>query len=269
MGGVTSLMTPPSFLGDKFFVRSVYPILFRAMIEDMKEMFTEKRSFSYYIRITGTPGMGKTTFIGFCFQLLRRLCKVFARIHPNCCVKGVPGKDDTAIRSDLQMQTETVHSHIFDYILLLDADSTRKPSNAHTVIFASPDVCNTAGFSSNRVHSIILMLPWEKEELWHCLRKANEKSDRDAFDKCFERWDGSIDFHRNSDVAERKLQKFLQSEELFCFVEEVGNSSLNRMIDTHKITTNFQAFYFQYPPKEDQYRLTKDDPLVEFPSKQL
>ena len=61
-------MTPASFLGNKFFVRSVYPILFRAMIEDMKEMFTEKRSFSYYIRITGTPGMGKQPLLGFVFN---------------------------------------------------------------------------------------------------------------------------------------------------------------------------------------------------------
>ena len=193
---------------------------------------------------------------------------MFARIHPDVCVKGVPGKA-IEILGDQQMRTEIAHSHVFDYILLLDADSTWKPSNALTVVFASPDVRNTAGFSSNRVHSIILMPPWEKEELWHCLRKAYEKSDRDAFDKCFERWGGSIDFHRNSDVAERKLWEFLQSDELFCFVEEVGNSSLSRMIDTHKMTTNFQAFYFQYPPKEDQYRLTKGRPLVEFPSKQL
>ena len=161
----------------------------------------------YYVRVSGTPGMGKTTFLSYAYKCLKDEFSVIARVKRNICLFS-----SGQILSDTQTDELIAHSNAFDHVFLLDASKSMRPavSNVVFVVFASPDRKNLGGLSSNYMVADILMPTWEEQELKDCLGGIyTQKFDMSKFDERFKRWGGSIASMLNFERMEFRFREFL------------------------------------------------------------
>lgn len=247
------------FVQRKVYVRECYVPLMDSIL---KEILRNDFAQDSLVVVNGTPGMGKTTFLGYCYYYLKKSrIKVIAKPQKLKCIVyngSVEFFLNTEAMDDLLSK-----SHEHEYILLLDSNSDWNPGvgvGYVVVLFTSPDVKNYGDFSSNST-TTMLMPPWDREELWNCFKllKSSLATSRDDFNKAFVRWGGSISFHKRKAIAQERFKSFLASQELVMMVEMISNVELSKTVPTDVKTKHFQAFLFRHP----------DNPKFRFPSEQL
>ncbi len=251
-------MSEEVFLSTDVYVRKCYPELFKRLLENIKYVLVTKLADTL-ILFTGTPGMGKTTFIGYCFNQLRSTgLKFLVSIGSTTCKY-----DGSIIMSNTELNHLLSTSYQYEYIYLLDASSLRPPipSNAVTVLFASPKLANCGKFPRARMITM-LMPPWHKEELRDCLKQVYEVDNKQAFEEDYKLWGGSIGFHRLPPT--RIFDEFLNSNELIMMVDQIAATGWFSCQTEDK--TNYQSFLFRSPPVDDTSEHKQE---ISFPSPTL
>ncbi len=258
------------FFNYEIFVRECYVQLLEKMLDVILKANFEP---SHLVAITGTPGMGKTTFLGFCYTFFKLYgIKVIAKHSSLNCIVYDGFKELVLTDKQVRSLLAKVKANKHKYIFLIDSNSGWTPVAGVgyiVILFASPDVNNFGHFSKNSA-TTILMPPWTSDELRSCFKmlsaKAVTNNRRDFytqlvadFDEAYARWGGSIHFHLHPEVAQERFTAFLRSEELVMMVELISNIEISKSVPTSLKTKFFQAFLFRYP----------SDPIFRFPSPQL
>lgn len=247
-----------NFIHNLVYVRDCYPKL----IESILQTIIRALSPSNLMVVTGTPGMGKTTFLGYCYDFLKSMnVKVIAKHSITKCV--LYNGAEEVVLNDVKLETLIGDGERYEYIFLVDASSGWIPAplvSIIVVLFSSPSIKNKGHFSRNN-STYFLMPPWDKEELYMCLQRTQPKlyRDEDRFNVAYDRWGGSINLHIMESSAQARFEEFLCSPELDMMVEMVSTVELSTIVPTDLKVEYYQAFLFRFP----------DGRRLRFPSNQL
>ena len=195
------------------------------------------------IRVTGTPGFGKSFFLGYVrYHLLKANCSVVAFVG----TKILLSHKGRTCRIKYEQFEE-----IEDVIILAD------PSKRHllpvtggvTVFFVSPAEGRTGDYPRTNLINIY-MPPWEKEELHDCITKVYPDCG-DYFEDQYNKWGGSIRCLSRAPFEESRdnlLDDFLSDK---CLVDVVNNTEKTEGILANKIQ-RYQWLVHMIPTKDDE-----------------
>ena len=210
----------------RVYVRKAYIDLFKIICDQFDFLET---NHDFAVRITGTPGVGKTFFLGYVLHRLMELRKftVVAKVkrraiifdHESGTCKEIFDNVDHYLKEGI--------------IFLVDPDSSYTPAQteAITVLFVPPTKVRVGDFSTRNLFSYY-MPPWMEEELRDCV--AELYSDQLCrFDAQFQKWGGSIrDVACYSNSAEQfrelALDKVLRDKSLIDIVNQVSSDEFQK-----------------------------------------
>ena len=214
------------------YVRKCYVEMLPLLCESMDELFGDGLvRYKHAIRVTGTPGIGKSYFLAYVWhQLLRMKCNVVASMNSVTIMSHQGGEGYGIITGqDLNQLVETRR----DVIYLVDPAKNAVPQpikHAITILFVSPaEECHG---SFCRVSLINLYMPiWEKEELLDCIKKVYPQM-KDHFDSRFKKWGGSIRCMSATSTIyeeyEEHLQDFLSDDSLIDILNQTNKNGFLR-----------------------------------------
>ena len=220
--------------------------------------------------IHGTPGIGKTTFIGFCCHFLRSTRgNIVAQVGFNTELYDRDGKKKP-IDNVIEFLSDT---KLCEYIFLLDASSpsaVKTRTNAITVLFSSPSMENYGHFSRTSCCGWFLMPTWRKGELWECFRLVQPKlyENEGAFNEAFEVWGGSPQLHMFKSSVKQLFSTFLTTPELLDMVETVGDTDRFHLFTSDRVKA-YQCFLFRNPISESESEPEPGSQKLSFPTNHL
>ena len=257
----------PQYLnnGANLYVREV----FTDIMEHLKESLKKREKYPHLaIRVTGTPGVGKSAFLVYVKQELVKLNKsVFVTMqdyHVHYHGKKCTLNADPSMLSVYPTGERMIH-------LLDPGGFAVKPTNAITILFVSPDKRRYGGFSRDNIIDYY-MPPWRLHELIDCCRICYGMEDDAQVTELFEKWGGSIRkiVNINSDSSfthqyEASLSNFLTSEDLLKKINEVQSSHL--AYDDR--SRNSQWVLHRWPGTTEEGRVNYCTCDVDFPSQYI
>ena len=209
---------------EAIYVRKAYTEILSIIREDIAEFRRYKAFKKSAIRITGTPGIGKSYFLGYVYHQLIKDNTVIARAG-NHTILSRPGDKYVKISG------EAVEDYLKDdVVFLVDPDTSYSPwpSDAVTILFVSPSKKCVGNFPRVTLRNCY-MPPWHKDELKDCIEKLYPYA-LDRFDERFKKWGGSIRSmcFSHTERAEKELQRSLESllsnKTLIDIINEVTDS---------------------------------------------
>jgi hypothetical protein len=179
------------------------------------------------IRITGTPGVGKSCFLPYVKdELLKDGERVFVSVKDSYVY--FEGKE--VVENADQNMLDTYSDGKEPIIYLCDPLLVKvKPTLAISILFVSPDKGKYKGFSSDLLINIF-MPPWHESEIVQCCTTCYNMKEQEI-EELYNKWGGSIRritcpplFQK---TYEEKLAKFLGSENLLDKLNLVENTHLS------------------------------------------
>ena len=171
------------------------------------------------VSITGTPGMGKSYFLGYVWcQLIMKGFRVVARVASGTLMSSEDGKHYEDITGK-----NVKHYLTMDTVYLLDPEKGYAPprTEALTVLFVSPSIERLGDLKRVGMCSIY-MPPWSRDELHDCVKKLYPLA-LDEFDDRYKIWGGSLRSMRLDEKGlEEQLEDFLESPDLINIVNIIG-----------------------------------------------
>ena len=198
----------------------------KAVKENICVIECEQRSTSIGIRLTGTPGVGKSCFLPYVKQeLLKDKRKVFVTVdRRSVYFHGNEVEEDADPRMLLKSSEEYI-IHLFDP----SSGSEVAPTKAITILFVSPGRTKYGGFSTENIINLF-MPPWRERELAECC-KVCYGMEKKQVEELYEKWGGSIRrvvrFQKVFQKAyDHQLESFLSSQCLLDTINQVEWSHL-------------------------------------------
>ena len=201
-------------------------------MEHLKEALTKLATYPQAaIRVTGTPGVGKSAFLVYVKKELVKLNKsVFVTMQHRHV--HYLGEEKLTVKADTSMLDLAPTGDRMIHLLDPAAGFHIRPTSAITILFVSPDKNKYGAFSTDNVIDFYLP-PWRLEELIRCCRICY-KMEETKVTQLFEKWGGSIrrivniNFYSHyTDKYEASLSSFLSSTDLLEKINEVESSHLS------------------------------------------
>ena len=252
---------PRSTAGTKtIYVRKAYKDLYEIIFTRVCQTLSQShRIVGVGSRITGTPGVGKSTFLLYVAKQLEETTLEFV-----ITIVGRSYVYNRTNRKHSEISYDELQKYIsnFNCIHLYDPGRHKvnftSEHNAYIVLFASPSQENMGCFHSKFVLSF-LMPPFGLHEIQTCLTECNYvKAFTDDHTKRFDKWGGLPDLIIGDDIqasCNQTLDQFLKRVDVLDFFKKTTENMLHMEITDH------QFLLLRYP-KADGYSYT--DHYVQF-----
>lgn len=217
---------------NRIYVRKVFVDLLHLIVERIP---TLKDNRDRAITVSGTPGMGKTYFMGFVWNELRKKNDVVVELVDGSMYISRNNGPPTMLREGREILTSERGRHL---IYLCDPGNfPPSPTHALTILFCSPSIKHKGAFSRSNIMNLC-MPPWKQEELHECMSLLYIPA-MGFFDERFERWGGSIRSMTNWQPwleveRERLLQEFVTKDTLIDLVNEISGDYLSASFEQYQ-----------------------------------
>jgi hypothetical protein len=253
-------LPPQLHIVTEIFIRKCYPELLILICKHIDELLNDVET-DIPIRVTGTPGMGKSMFLGYVwYYLLKAKCDVVAKVGQNIIRSQKGSETYDVIRAEDHLDLCTNRNIIF----LVDSQGIEPKAVGITVFFVSP--AHEGPRSYPRTNWLnLFMPPWRKEELVNCIKKIYPHCEKE-FESNFKKWGGSIRSLTKSKVEKSRnmlLEEFLSDQ---CLVDVVNMQEGVSGILRSEVK-RFQWLIHIIPTiNEDGTNNYEDNPTLSFPS---
>jgi hypothetical protein len=249
----------------QIYIRHDYAMIMECLMRALFQMESSQTSMFMAIRITGTPGVGKSCFLPFVKNELVKLGKrVFVSMRESCAYFEGDRCEENADKSMLLAYPDGKERiiHLCDPLL-----TNAGPTSALTILFVSPDRDKYKGFSSELLLDIF-MPPWREDEMLQCCKMCYEMDER-AIKESYNKWGGSIRKVTApplwQDRYEDVLTAFLGSKDLLDKLNLVEKSHL-AYDDRSK---SDQWILHRWPRIEDEGKANYCKCVFDFPSQYI
>ncbi len=173
------------------YVRKCYPELLILICQKIDELL-KTGQHNMAIRVTGTPGMGKSFFLGYIwYHLLKVKCDVVAIVGQDV-IRSRKGSEERGAYDVITMEDYKRLSMECGVIFLADPHRALvlPRTNGISIFFVSP--AHEAPRDYPRTNLLnLFMPPWKEEELRCCIEEVYPQF-KEHFDSLFTKWGGSI-----------------------------------------------------------------------------
>jgi DNA polymerase elongation subunit (family B) len=175
-------------ISHKIYVRKCYPEMLLLLCQKIDHLLINEEH-QVVIRVTGTPGMGKSFFLGYVWYHLLRVKRDVVAIVGDEIIRS-RSEESGAYDSISHVDFKRLCVSERKVLVLADPDQKVRRTYGITIFFVSPDHEGTDNYPrTNRLD--LYMPPWNEEELSCCINKVYPRYAKD-FQVLFRRWGGSI-----------------------------------------------------------------------------
>lgn len=239
------------------YVRKCYPEMLILICQRIDRIL-EMKEHHVAIRVTGTPGMGKSFFLGYVwYHLLKVKCDVVARVGSKI-IRSRKGSDDRAYDVVTMEDYDRLCAYDEDVIFLADPDQRVPRTKGITIFFVSPAHEGPGNYPRTNLRNIY-MPPWKDEELHDCMNKVYPHC-KDNLLSQIKKWGGSMrSLTTDEDSRNTLLEEFLDDTCLVLYVvntQEGQSGILERRyqwlvhmipIEDDNGSTNYGKVTFSFP----------------------
>ena len=237
------------------YVRKAYEDLFSLLYDTI--VYEIEDTYNQAIRITGTPGMGKSYFLGYVWLRLIKKFHVVVTVGDATITSCKDGsyEDITGKPLDDYLKRDVI------YLVDPKKGGSPDPSYAKTVLFVSPSKERVGDFK--RVGLInFYMPPWNKSELQICMKKFDDVSEKRC-EELFEKWGGSMRIMRISakkdTSVEEEFRQCLSNQCLLDIINQMNSDYLE----------SYQWLVHRIPIQSDDGAIDYQEYNCDFPSRYI